>query len=80
MDKLMDMGFSIRLYYYEPGMAFCGIYDENGDDYYDLGGMNSDQVAEDLPAVLDEMFCISETIAEYEAEENQEEEDSNETK
>jgi hypothetical protein len=80
MDKLMDMGFSVRLYYYEPGMCFAGIYDENGDDYYDLGGMNSDQVAEDLPSVLDEMFCISETIAEYEEEENQEEEDSNETK
>jgi hypothetical protein len=80
MDKLMDLGFSVRLYYYEPGMCFAGIYDENGDDYYDLGGMSSDQVAEDLPSVLDEMFGISETIAEYEAEENQEEEDSNETK
>jgi hypothetical protein len=72
MDKLMDLGFSIRLYYYEPGMCFAGIYDENGDDYYDIGGMNSDQVAEELPAVLDEMFCISEQIAEYEEEENQE--------
>ena len=83
MDKLMDMGFSVRLYYYEPGMCFCGIYDEDGDNYFDISGMNSDQVAEDLPAVLDEMFCISEQIAEYEAEEaeeNQEEEDSNETK
>jgi hypothetical protein len=72
MDKLMDLGFSIRLYYYEPGMCFAGIYDENGDDYYDIGGMNSDQVAEELPAVLDEMFCISEQLAEYEEEENQE--------
>jgi hypothetical protein len=73
MDKLMDMGFSVRLYYYESGMCFAGIYDENGDDYYDLGGMNSDQVAEDLPSVLDDMFCISEGMAEWE-EENAEEE------
>jgi hypothetical protein len=72
MDKLMDLGFSVRLYYYEPGMAFCGIYDENGDNYFDIGGMNSDQVAEELPSELDEMFCISEQIAEYEEEENQE--------
>jgi hypothetical protein len=72
MDKFMDMGFSVRLYYYEPGMAFCGIYDENGDNYYDIGGMNSEQVAEELPSELDEMFCISEQIAEYEEEENQE--------
>jgi hypothetical protein len=74
MDKLMDMGFSVRLYYYEPGMCFAGIYDENGDDYYDLGDMTSDQVAEDLPSELDEMFGISETMAEYEAEEAEEEE------
>jgi hypothetical protein len=80
MDKLMDMGFSVRLYYYEPGMCFCGIYDENGDDYYDLSNLSSEQVAEELPAVLDEMFGISETIANYEEEENQEEEESNETK
>jgi hypothetical protein len=72
MDKFMDLGFSVRLYYYEPGMAFCGIYDEDGDNYFDIGGMNSEQVAEELPEVLDEMFCISETIAEYEEEENQE--------
>jgi hypothetical protein len=75
MDKLMDMGFSVRLYYYESGMCFAGIYDENGDDYYDLGGMNADQVAEDLPSVLDEMFCISESMAEWEAENEEEEHD-----
>ena len=72
MDKFMDLGFSVRLYYYEPGMCFCGIYDENGDDYYDLSGMNSEQVKEGLPEVLDEMFGISECMAEYE-EENAEE-------
>jgi hypothetical protein len=72
MDKLVDLGFSVRLYYYEPGMAFAGIYEDGSDDYYDYGGMNSDQVAEELPTALDEMFGISESIAEYEQEENQE--------
>ena len=72
MEKFQDLGFSVRLYYYEPGMCFAGIYDENGDDYYDLGGMNSDQVAEELPEALDEMFAISECMAEYE-EENKDE-------
>jgi hypothetical protein len=74
MDKFMDLGFSVRLYYYEPGMCFAGIYDENGDDYYDLSGLSSDTVREEIPEVLDEMFGISETIANYEEEENQEEE------
>ena len=79
MDKFMDLGFSVRLYYYEPGMCFCGIYDENGDDYYDLSDMNSEAVREELPEVLDEMFCISECMAEYE-QENAEEEEENDTK
>jgi hypothetical protein len=79
MDKFMDLGFSVRLYYYEPGMCFCGIYDENGDDYYDLSNLSSEQVREELPEVLDEMFCISECMAEYE-EENREEEEENDTK
>jgi hypothetical protein len=75
MDKFMDLGFSVRLYYYEPGMCFCGIYDENGDDYYDLSNLNSEQVKEELPEVLDEMFCISECMAEYEEENKEEEEE-----
>ena len=79
MDKFMDLGFSVRLYYYEPGMCFAGIYDENGDDYYDLSDMTSAQVVEDIPEVLDEMFGISECMAEYE-QENAEEEEENDTK
>ena len=72
-DALMDQGFTVRAYYYEPGMCFAGIYDENGDDFYELGGMTSDQVREDVPSALDEMFCISESMAEYEAENADEE-------
>jgi hypothetical protein len=68
MEKFQDQGFSVRLYYYEPGMGFCGIYDENGDDYYELNDMNSAEVADALPSELDEMFGISECMAEYEAE------------
>ncbi len=73
MDKMMDLGFSVRLYYYEPGMCFAGIYSEDGDDYYDLSNMKSEQVKEELPEALDEMFGISETMAEYEEEINEEE-------
>ena len=68
-EALMDQGFSVRAYYYEPGMAFCGIHDENGDDCYDIGGMTSETVKDAIPEALDEMFGISETIAEYEQEE-----------
>jgi hypothetical protein len=72
-EALMDQGYSVRAYYYEPGMAFCGIHDENGDDCYDIGGMTSETVKDAIPEALDEMFGISETIAEYEEEENENE-------
>jgi len=72
-EKLMDQGFRIRAMYYEGGMAFAGIFDENGDDYYDYGGMSSTEIIDTLPAELDEAFGISESVAEYEAEEAQDE-------
>jgi len=75
MAKLEELGFSVRLYYYEPGMCFAGIYEDGHDDYYEYGDMTSEQVAEELPSALDEMFCISESMAEWE-EENKEEEDA----
>jgi hypothetical protein len=72
-EKLVDLGFSVRAYYYEGGMCFAGVWEDFNDDYYDLSGMDSAAVKEELPEVLDEMFCISESMAEYE-EENAEEE------
>jgi hypothetical protein len=72
-EALMDQGYTVRAYYYEPGMAFAGIFDENGDDCYDIGGLSSESVSEAIPEVLDEMFGISETIANYEEEENENE-------
>jgi hypothetical protein len=70
---LMDQGFTIRAYFYESGMCFAGIFDENGEDFYELNDMRSDEVADALPKDLDNMFCISEGIAEWE-EDNAEDE------
>ena len=69
-DKLLDLGFEVRAMYYEPGMGFCGVWDNGQDDEYSLGGLNSDEVAALLPQELDEAYGISESIAEYEDEEN----------
>ena len=71
-EKLEEMGFTVSAYYYESGMGFCGVFSEGVDDYFDIGEMSSADVADLLPDVLDEMFCISENIAEWE-EENEEE-------
>lgn len=67
-EKLVEMGFSVRAYYYEGGMCFAGIWEDYNDDFYDMSGMNSDDVKDTLPEALDEMFCISEYMAEWEAE------------
>lgn len=72
-EALVEQGFEVRAYYYEPGMAFAGIWEDGDDDFYELGGMSSERVKEDLPTALDEMFGISECIAEYEEEENENE-------
>jgi hypothetical protein len=71
-EKLEDLGFTVYATYYEPGCAFAGIYDEYGDTYYDLSDMDSGDVQQQLPQELDDAFGISESMAEWEAE-NQDE-------
>lgn len=66
---LEDLGFEIKAYYFEGGMMFAGIYEDGDDDYYEIGGMNSEQINAELPEELNEMFGISEQVAEYESEE-----------
>ena len=74
-EKLLEMGFEIEAMYYEPGMAFAGVWDNGHDDYYEYGGMDSEQIAKELPAELDEAFGISESVAEWEEENKEEEEE-----
>ena len=73
-EKLTALGFNVDAMYYESGMAFCGTWDsEFGDDEYSLESMSAKEVADALPPELDMMFGISECIAEYEAENEEEE-------
>ena len=74
MERLTEMGFTVKLYYYEPGMAFAGIWEDGIDSYYEYSDMSAAEVAECFPKELDEMFCISESMAEWEAENAEDEE------
>lgn len=67
-QKLEAMGFSVDAMYYEPGMAFAGWYQDGNDDYYELGDMDSQQVADTIPSELDEAFAITENMREWELE------------
>ena len=73
-DKLTEQGFRIRAMYFEPGMAFAGIWEDGIDDFYEYGGLDSAGIAEELPVELDEAFGISEDVAQWEAENAEDEE------
>ena len=70
-NKLLELGFEIEAFYYEPGMQYVGKWADGIDEYYELGGETSETVREAIGAELDDYFCISESMADWE-EENQE--------
>jgi hypothetical protein len=71
-EALVEQGFEVTLYYYEPGMAFVGKWEDGFDDCYEYSGENSKTVRAAIGDELDDMFGISESMAEYEAENEEE--------
>ena len=72
-EALVEQGFEVTLYYYESGMGFVGKWEDGFDDYYEFSGENSTTVRAAIGDELDDMFGISESMAEYEAENEEEE-------
>jgi hypothetical protein len=72
-EKLYSLGYEVTARYYEPGMAFAGTYEDGSDDCYDYSGMNADEIEKYLPEELDKYFAISETVSQWEQENNEEE-------
>ena len=70
-DKLRDMGFYIKAYYYEPGCVFAGIWEDGCEDAYSEWN-GSKGAKEMLPEVLDEMFNIVENLEMWEEDESAE--------
>lgn len=67
-EKMEELGFEVDAFYYEPGMGFCGRYTNGADDYYELRG-SADEVEQQIPEEIDEMFAIVENMAAWQAEE-----------
>ena len=67
-QKLEELGFIVEAYWYEPGMNFCGKWEDGCEDNYQIQG-NSDWVYENIPRDIDEAMGISEGMAEWEEEE-----------
>lgn len=68
-----ELGYEVYAMYRGEGNEFAGIWD-NGEDNYYAAFSNSDEARAQLPKELDEMFNISDDMAEWEEEERREEE------
>ena len=40
-EKLVQLDYNVRATYFEPGMAFCGIWDNGIDNYVEYGDMDN---------------------------------------
>ena len=70
-EQLEELGFGVEAFYYEPGMVFVGKYADGCDDYFRYSEETSATVRDVIGAELDDYFGISEAMAEWE-EENEE--------
>ena len=67
-EALVEQGYDVVAYYYEPGMGYLGKWDNGIDESYDISSETSKTVRAVIGAELDDMFNISESMAEYEEE------------
>ena len=71
-------GVYLEAYYEEGGMCFVGYWDSEGaDDHYDYSGATSDTVRNMIPEYLVDYYALDERLADYEAEEMDEDEEVN---
>jgi hypothetical protein len=71
-EAMVEDGYDVVAYYYESGMCFVGKWDNGCDDCYDYSGENSKTVRDAIGEELDDYFGISESMAEYEEEQEDE--------
>ena len=64
-EELVEQGFSVSAMYYESGMSFCGSWVDGEDDFYNIEG-NYKWVLKNIPNRIDEEFCISENMMDWE--------------
>ena len=67
---MCEMGWEITAYYFEPGMNFCGMFDNGDDDYIEIEG-DSSWVEENVPKEINEMFGISDMMADFDEEQEE---------
>jgi len=66
-EALTEKYTEVLAYYYEPGMAFCGSFWNGDEECYDIPD-TAEEARDTIPSDIDDLFCISEQIADREAE------------
>ena len=69
-----DEGWEVDAYYHEPGLCFVGNWRNGDDDYYEYSDLSADEIDEEIPEELNEMYGISEYKRQCEEEEEEWEE------
>jgi hypothetical protein len=67
-------GWSVEAYYHEGGMCFAGMYSDGFDEVYEFSDMSADEIEDELPQKLNEMYGIADYKREWEAENAEDEE------
>jgi hypothetical protein len=73
-NTMVEQDYQVLAYYNEEGMAFAGIYDSGEDMYFEYGDLSADDIEDELPSDLNEMFNIASNKADWESEQENEEE------
>ena len=71
-EELVDRGLSVTLYYYESGVGYVGKWEDGCDECYEYSDQDSRTVRAVIGDELDDFFGISESMWDYE-QENEEE-------
>ena len=62
--KLFKLGYNVKATYWEPGMAFCGIWDNGYSKYVEYGGMDNPE--DSIPVALWNEYHMDEFFDEEE--------------
>jgi hypothetical protein len=60
---IQNLGFEVTAYYWEPGMAFAGRFDQDGDEFFQIKSLED---AKNLPTDIDEAMEIYASMLEWE--------------
>lgn len=61
-EMLSHLGFSIRAYYFEGGMMYCGKWEDGDSEHYEIEENNSKWVKENIPEDIDDYMGISDCM------------------